>query len=281
MLLIQFNHNKKLPTVILHGFTGSCNDHYYERLINYIIERNGSDYIKCIESGGAVYDIIVYSFLLQAKKACDLIKKDKNLKGDISIVGFSTSAIIGRYIVESCNFDGTVKRLISIGGPQMGIAKLPFSSDNNILYKLFKIFEKNLIFTTFAQQNIGLAGIYRNPKEFLRYSRKSSFLSNINNESSNDYINRDFIKNIQKLDVLVLIKFKYETIFLPVESQHFGYIDEKNNILNFTETNVYKEDRIGLKFLYENDKIVFDEFEGDHMQFTFEDIERCVIPYLK
>ena len=101
----------------------------------------------------------------QIEKACDLIKSDPNLFGkNISVVGLSQGALVARSIIEQCDFQGSVKRYVSIGGPQMGVATIPqcfsgiFCDAINYVVDLF-------VYLPIVQNNIGPAGFFNNPRK--------------------------------------------------------------------------------------------------------------------
>jgi len=95
----------------------------------------------------------------QAIGACDSIKANPNLKGNISVVGFSQGALLGRYIVESCDFEGQVVNYISVGGPQMGVAKVPRCQSNFICNAINWLVRK-VVYWKLFQNWIGPAGYY-------------------------------------------------------------------------------------------------------------------------
>lgn len=53
----------------------------------------------------------------QLSLACDVVKKDENLKGGFHAVGFSQGGLFLRALVQTCPAARTVN-LVSIGGPQ-------------------------------------------------------------------------------------------------------------------------------------------------------------------
>ena len=58
---------------------------------------------------------------------------------------------------------------------------------------------------------------------------------------------------------MVLVKFNQDSMVVPPESSHFGYYvpGQDHDIVDMTQLPVYTEDRIGLKEMNENGKIVF------------------------
>ena len=124
------------------------------------------------------------SFLEQAKKGCEALKNDPDFRNkEISVVGRSQGCLLARYIIEHCDFGGSVKRYVSIGGPQMGVTKFPHCTDSykcEILDKVIGVaaYEKIL------QNTVGPAGYYRDVNHLKMYRENSTFLANLNNENT-------------------------------------------------------------------------------------------------
>ena len=58
-----------------------------------------------------------------------------------------------------------------------------------------------------------------------------------------------------KLEKVVLTMFASDTMIFPKETAHFGfYKNGTNQVVNITETNVYKYDLVGIKALNEAGK---------------------------
>lgn len=53
------------------------------------------------------------------------------------------------------------------------------------------------------------------------------------------------------LNKIELVQFQNDTVVFPKESEHFQDMDENKEIVSFYETDLYKEDWIGLKTLFE------------------------------
>lgn len=69
---------------------------------------------------------LFHNFSDQALHACDKLAQDPRLQTNISVVGLSQGSLIGRWVIQNCpKFKGTVTKYISIGGPQMGVARIP------------------------------------------------------------------------------------------------------------------------------------------------------------
>ncbi|XP_074268975.1 uncharacterized protein LOC141592277 isoform X2 [Silene latifolia] len=76
--------------------------------------------------------------------------------------------------------------------------------------------------------------------------------------------------------------FEEETIITPRESSWFGYYPDgsTNVILPFNETQLYKEDLIGLKALHEAGKVTFKKAPGEHVNLS-DALYEMISPFLK
>lgn len=71
-----------------------------------------------------------------------------------------------------------------------------------------------------------------------------------------------------------MIKANQDTMVFPNEGEHWGHYKDGSltEVLTMRETDWYKEDRWGLRTVDEAGKIVFNETDGDHLQFTDEQL---------
>ena len=69
---------------------------------------------------------------------------------------------------------------------------------------------------------------------------------------------------------------------VPKESSHFGYYSpgQDTEILPYDQTELYTEDRIGLKTLDTAGKLHFFTFAGDHLRFTDEEFTENLAQFL-
>ena len=77
-----------------------------------------------------------------------------------------------------------------------------------------------------------------------------------------------------KLNKIMLIKGKRDTVITPRESSWFEFYDkEGKEIVKLEDSDFYQKDFIGLKKLNEDGKIIFVEFENEHVLFTMEEYD--------
>ncbi len=67
----------------------------------------------------------------------------------------------------------------------------------------------------------------------------------------------------------------------PKETAWFHQLQVDGSITPVEDTEFYKQDLIGLKTLNEAGKVQFLEFDGDHLQFSEEQITDIIVPFLK
>lgn len=69
---------------------------------------------------------------------------------------------------------------------------------------------------------------------------------------------------------------------VPKESSHFGYYapGQDSDILAYNDTELFTEDRIGLKTLDTAGKVHFFTFAGDHLRFTDKEFMQNLAKFL-
>jgi palmitoyl-protein thioesterase len=265
------------PVAIFHGIGDNCDNPGMQGLTELFSNQLDGAYVKCIESGDGISSWDT-SFIQQAEAACTSIKLDANFVGDFSVVGISQGSLIARYIIEACDMPGTVKRYVSIGGPQMGVGKFPHCEEGPVCWTLEKIIDLG-VYTYYAQTYVGPAGYFKVISDYEDYLNYSTFLANLNNERSQK--NPSYRDRMLKLEKLQLIKFSDDTMIIPKETAWFQFWDSDGKIINFEDSDLYKQDFVGLKQLNEDGRISFVELPGQHLHFNSDDVVKYMIPQLK
>lgn len=268
--------NCSLPVAIFHGLGDACIFPGMNRISNYFSKQLNT-YSRCIETGGNVIDWFT-SFQSQAHRGCEAIKADKNFHGEFSVIGLSQGSLLARYIIEKCDMPGKVKNYISIGGPQMGVAKFPHCASGPICDLVNGLVGK-AIYYSIIQNHIGPAGYFKTHHNMETYLSYSSLLADLNNERKEK--NEDYKKRMMDLNRVLLIKFTEDTMIIPRETAHFEFYDENDNVQTLSESDFYKKDYIGIRKLIEENKVKFEEIKGDHLHFSYSDIDNMMIPLLK
>ena len=275
LLIITIIHIiKPVPVAIFHGIGDNCKSNGM-KIITKLTQNNVEDYAKCIESAGGIKDFFK-PIKDQAKNACNEIKKDENFQNEFSILSFSQGGLIARYIIEKCDMKGYVKKFVSFGGPLMGTSKAP-KCIKGVVCHFVNNFVSFFIYFNYVQNGVGPAGYYRDNFHLERYLDKSNFLAELNNEKN---FNQSYYDRMSNLTSLVLIKFNNDTMIYPPETSWFQSLDQDNNLISLSKSEFYEKDFIGIRKLNENGVIKFIGIDGEHLDFTNEDLYDYAFDYL-
>ena len=116
---------------------------------------------------------------------------------------------------------------------------------------------------------------------FEQYLKYSDFLPLINNERQHEK-SQQYKDRFSSLNRLELVKFQNDTTLYPIDTSHFGTINVgSTDVVPMEETEVYKNDTIGLKTMFEAGKVYMREiYNRDHCQFSDLDILEDFLPFL-
>lgn len=273
-------HEKKddqvAPIAVFAGFGDQCNNPGMNHFTEYFgTQLNTTS--KCIWIGYGALSSIFWSFERQGQAACEALENDPDFQGEFSIVGNSQGGLLGRYVVEKCqNLKGRVRNLVTFGGPHMGVGKLPHCF-NGIICDTINYVIDWFIYWGIVQKLIGPAGYFRDPAHLDYYKTHSIFLPAVNNEVEFD---QEAYDRFSGLNRVFLGMFAKDTMIYPAETAWFHELQADGSVKPFNETDLYNNDKIGLKKLHDEDRLVFHKFPGDHLQFSYDDIDEYVMPVL-
>ena len=257
-----------LPVAVIHGFYDSCSSSYFPTLIK-VLKYNVYDFAVCLKSGEGSESLSL-SFEKQCEKACEEIKSYPQFKKDFSILSISQGGLIARYIIQKCDMEGNVKKLVSFGGPMMGTSQIPFCLEGVSCFIINSLADY-FVYSKRIQNNIGPAGYYRTAAHIEDFNNSNSSLYKLN------YPNEKEKEKFKNLTSLVLIGFEDDKMISPKETAEFGVFDKKFNVLKMNETDEYKSDSFGLKTLNEEGKIKIFYLKGGHLNFDFDDVLKYAV----
>jgi len=267
-----------VPTAVFHGLGDAC---IYPGMHQFTkeIASGTNDFAKCVEVGNGSLTSMFKNFEKQGELACaNLLKVDEFKNADeINVVGLSQGALLARYIVESCDGVKGTRNLLSIGGPNMGVTDIPHCFSGAICSVVNKV-ARALVYMQLVQDHLGPAGYFRDPADYSKYVADSVFLAKLNNESTPVASEKT---KFSALNGLMLVMFTEDTMVYPKESEWFQTLDNKDkSVVPLEDSDFYKNDDIGLKSLNDAKKVQFISIEGDHLQFSKDDITNTFIPFL-
>lgn len=236
--------------------------------------------VKCIEVGAPSIGEVFANYETVAEKSCEQIAKDKTFAGEFNVVGLSQGGLLARYIVEECEMPGTVRNFISLGGPHMGVDAVPHCF-SGFICDIVNWGAKKLVYLNIVQQHLAPAGYFRDVNNWATYVKNSVFLPKLNNEGDQENGKASLrASRWSSLNAAMMVMFSEDTMIYPKETAWFQQLDKNGKLLPLNATDFYNKDYIGLKSLNEAGKAEFIEIKGDHLQFSHDDIENKLIPFL-
>lgn len=110
------------------------------------------------------------------------------------------------------------------------------------------------------------AQYFKDPLRLDAYKQYNTFLADINNEDTT--FDPTYAPTIAQMELIALYKFSEDTMVEPPESGWFSDLSEGGaGLIPLRETELYKQDWIGLRALDEKGGLVFRELAGQHLSF--------------
>ena len=221
-----------LPVVVLHGIASSQIDtDNFSEWISHTFNKK----VFNLEIGTGSITSIFTPIMFQLNVLCALIYDIPELYNGFDFIGVSQGGLLARAYVEMCN-KYPVRNLITLVTPHGGIT--------------IESLPKLNFYSEFYQNTLSFAGYWRNPDNLHQYLEKSTFLPILNNEVVTNESKR-YASNMKTLNNFVLVwSYTDETLY-PRESAKFSFLDEDKNIVGIEDTELYKNDYLGLRGLSE------------------------------
>ncbi|CAG9854533.1 unnamed protein product [Phyllotreta striolata] len=196
----------------------------------------------------------------------------------VHFVGYSQGALLGRTILQA-NPDHKILRYISLSGPQAGQYGTQFLHIYFPGLALETAFE---LFYSRVGQHTSVGNYWNDPYHTQLYLSYSQYLPYVNNEILSNKSDQ-FKQALTKLDLLVLIGGPNDNVITPWQSSQFGYYDHNGTVVELKDRELYQNDTIGLKTLYEKKKLKLITVPGiDHFMWhlNLSICDNYVLPYL-
>ena len=210
-----------IPTVVFHGFGDACINPGMMAFENMIRDGTGGE-VRCIEVGAPSIGEVVNNFETVAEKSCSQVANEPIFKGEFNAVGLSQGGLLARFIAEECDMPGKVRNLVTIGGPNMGVDKVPQCFDGAIC-DVINFFAKKLVYAGAVQNWLAPAGYFRDANNLATYRMNSVFLPALNNEKTQGRgaFSKLKTQRFSDLNGALLIKFSEDTMIYPKETAWF------------------------------------------------------------
>lgn len=266
-----------LPLVFLHGMGDSCFNNGMQSITKESGEYMGV-YSVCIPTGDTRLEDTLNGFFMDMNESVDVfaekVKADSNLAGGFNCVGLSQGNNICRGYIQRYN-DPPVNTHLSIHGPVAGVAALPHcypdGSHGTLCQDISDLLGK-LAYNAPMQDFLFQADYFRDVNfvdtdEYKKYSQ----IGNWNQEG--DSTEPSIKANFAITNKFAMIKANGDTVVVPREGEWWGsYADDFETILTMKETAWYQEDSFGLRTADEAGKIFFNSTEGNHLDFSDDEL---------
>eukprot|EP00298_Acanthocystis_sp_HF-20_P017099 c21666_g1_i1.p1 GENE.c21666_g1_i1~~c21666_g1_i1.p1 ORF type:complete len:507 (-),score=158.47 c21666_g1_i1:34-1554(-) len=220
------------PTVILYGMNIADADIPKITQNFSILFNNSTKYIRVLPFSPKSKSLS--EGIIQNQEAlCGILDNDENLKIGFNLIGFGIGGVIGRTFLEMCPTQPRVRNLISICAPQGGVTNpKPLACAYDVTSC------QSTISNTLTQD--------------LKYSNdcEQNFINILNNKIPSNQVATQK-QQIIDLDNFVLVMCENDEAIVPKQSALFG---TENNIY-LEQTQMYKEDTLGLKYLLQKGKL--------------------------
>ncbi|KAF5294925.1 hypothetical protein FQR65_LT10637 [Abscondita terminalis] len=210
--------------------------------------------------GNSTIEERINTFLMHPDKqidiACNRIRSDPLLSEGYNAIGFSQGSQFLRALMQRCP-SPPMKNLVSFGGQHQGIFGFPVCFPIISFCHDLRVWINDIVYNSFVQGLLVQSTYWHNPLDEADYRESNTFLADINNEK---VINQAYIDNLQQLENMILIKFEWDQMVIPTDSQWFGFYRSNESEQAVPVQNLPIYTRLGL------DKL---ERDGDGCCFPF------------
>lgn len=274
-----------VPTVVAHGMGDSCFNPGMKQITEDIGTHMGS-YSVCIPTGNSQIMDTINGFLMTMDKSIDVfaqkIKADPKLANGFNALGLSQGNSLIRGYIQKYN-DPPVKKVIHVHGTVSGVAGFPQCNPSGKLLgpvcRALSAIIGDLAYNPLVQGILFQADYFRHPAHVnSTWYKKYSQLAQLNNEG--DTVTAEYKTNFAKVEKLTMVKAKGDTMVFPNDGEWWGlYEKDMKTIDQMKDTSLYKNDNFGLKTVDEAGKIFYETTDGNHLQFTIEQLHGWLNKY--
>jgi len=215
-----------------------------------------------VEIGDGFFDSALIDMNEQVSIFAGIVASDPNLKDGFNLICHSQGGLIGRGFIERYN-SPPVYNFITWASPHQGVYGCPvfnaLCSDDIcpwLDYFMDLLLAGEWMNQEF-QQTFSFASYWKDPFEYDLYVESNMFLADINNEKL--IKNETYKKNMLTLNSILLVYSEEDDIVIPDLSPWFYFFANGTDFIltPFNESATYENDFIGLRTLYQQEKMEF------------------------
>ena len=220
----------------------------------------------------------------EARELIDAIYHDNALRHGFTIIAFGHAGLTARYYLERYNMP-PVLTYIALGTPQRGVYGNRSTIDPHYAWlNSCEPHVSTILYLSLFQRYTVLAGYWNDPLCHDTYLANCCFLPYLNNEKEHEHALL-FKHHLASLEAMVLIHGICDDTVEPSQSAHFGYFKQGTDevIETIFESELYREDTLGLKILHETGRLHLRTGNCDHEDLTHqeENFVSNILPFLQ
>ena len=269
------------PVVVWHGLGDAAHSDWMERTKQELEAMHPGIFVYVVALQPSVWSDRRASFWghvpTQVEQVHAQLQGVPELQHGFDAVGFSQGGQFLRAYVERFN-DPPVRRLLTFGSQHMGITDLPACGPHDPVCHTVHSALATHVYSDYAQRHIVTAQYFRDtrtPEQFAQYHAKNSFLHDINNEGAHK--NATYKAHMLQLDSFVMVQFTDDATVIPSNSSWFEAFPDPEpdappalTTVPLRESQLYRDDWIGLRELDRRGALVFRTCAGAHMHLSDE-----------
>eukprot|EP01065_Artemidia_motanka_P050504 TRINITY_DN865_c0_g1_i1.p2 TRINITY_DN865_c0_g1~~TRINITY_DN865_c0_g1_i1.p2 ORF type:complete len:340 (+),score=161.42 TRINITY_DN865_c0_g1_i1:76-1095(+) len=268
----------KLPVVVGHGMGDSCFNPLSSGRITKLIGKHTGSYTKCIPTGKNLISDTVNGFLMNMDKSVDLFAEqiiaDPQFANGFNCIGFSQGNSLCRGYIEKYN-NPPVKSFVSVHGTLMGVSGMPQCNvSKSAICRGLAASLGDMAYNKLVQDTLFQADYFRAPKRTNSAAyKKRSQLAQWNGEGETSF-NSTFKTNFLRTEKMTMVKALGDHMVFPNEGEWWGHFAEGSftEVVKMRDTEYYKQDTFGLKTMDSQGRLAFNTTDGDHLQFSMEQL---------
>lgn len=272
------------PVVLWHGMGDSCCNPLSMGSIQKMLEKElDGAYVKSLMIGSNIASDTTNGFFMDVNQqidfACNAIQKDEKLKDGYSAIGFSQGGQFLRGLAQKCP-NPPMKQLISVGGQHQGVYGFPHCPGSWLVCKEVEKLLDLGAYTDYVQKHLVQAQYWHDPLNEEKYKSHSLFIGDVNQEVT---VNPDYKTNLMRVSNITFVMFNKDTMVIPKESEWFGFYKpgQASELQTLEESDIWSQDKLGLKQMGEEGRLSFLKIEADHLRVPEEFWTDEVLPRLK
>ena len=242
LLLVNSVVAQETPLVLVHGIMSTDND---LRDARFWFLQSLNRPILSIEIGNGQLDSVFKPMSWQVEKLRETINSIDHLQEPFHLIGFSQGGLLARAFAETSNRQ-RVKTLMTFGTPHMGVY---YYSDEKI-------------YSPLNQNRLSYSNYWKDPYMFPLYLKNSTFLPSLNGEVESDLRLND------KVDDFVMVWSPNDEVIRPIESGKYEFYKQNTeSVVPFLESEMFKNDYIGIRRMFEEDRVHFVQTNCAHTEY--------------